>query len=43
MFELFCPVHGIPALLGIFLGVDANFLYLTFLLYRDRLFQWRIK
>jgi hypothetical protein len=39
MGELFCPIHGIPALIVAFLGADANILTLTFLLYRDRLIQ----
>jgi hypothetical protein len=37
MFELFCPMHGIPAFISwVFLGGDPQLLYLTLLLWRDK-------
>jgi hypothetical protein len=35
--EWFCPVHGIPALIGWFIGVDPRIFLLTFRLQYDRL------
>jgi hypothetical protein len=39
MFELLCPQHGIPAYIGILLGLDPGILYLTFQMYYARLSQ----